>query len=256
MKKILIFISVIIISVSGICIMATTPKPKSVVGLKDQVKKGFVVMELFTSQGCSSCPPADELLGVYAQKNNDRILPLAFHVDYWNRLGWIDSFSSSRFSERQRNYAEKFGLESVYTPQLILDGQKEFTGSDAGNISTGIAELLKEDQAVNIGISDPVITANTVKIHYSLDHLLPGTSMNGALVQARIQTHIKAGENRGADLTNYNVVRDFISAQLVTAAGNMSLKLPAGSIGRGYSIVLFVQDNRSGKIYGAVKVSI
>ena len=86
------------------------------------------VLELFTSEGCSSCPSADKLLPQLA-KLDSNIIPLSFHVDYWNRLGWEDPFSSSEYSERQRSYAKQLNLESVYTPQLVVNGEYELVGS-------------------------------------------------------------------------------------------------------------------------------
>src|SRR5438046_1978213 len=90
--------------------------------------KNIVVLELFTSQGCSSCPPADRLLGSYT--NQENVIPLSFHVDYWNHLGWKDPFSNAAFSQRQETYANAFASSGVYTPQVIINGQKEMVGSD------------------------------------------------------------------------------------------------------------------------------
>src|SRR5262245_43259594 len=91
-----------------------------------------VILELFTSEGCSSCPPADKLLPELT-KLGSNIIPISFHVDYWNRLGWVDPFSSSNYSDRQRKYGEQFKLESIYTPQLVVNGEYELVGSNRGN---------------------------------------------------------------------------------------------------------------------------
>src|ERR1700747_995744 len=90
-----------------------------------------VVVELFTSEGCSSCPPADKLLiNFREQHRNDgvEIIPLGFHVDYWNRLGWRDRFSSAAYSQRQEDYADRMKLGGPYTPQMVADGETQFVG--------------------------------------------------------------------------------------------------------------------------------
>ena len=258
MKKLIILLSVIFMVIFVILTMSYTGKKGGKISTNNikADEKGFVLMELFTSQGCSSCPPADEILGSYTMKNNEHIIPIAFHVDYWNRLGWVDSFSNSKYSQRQQAYAGKFNLESVYTPQLIINGRKELVGNEQVKIVTIVNSFLKESTAVTISISDPAITGNKVFIPYTLSSIQPNTSINAALIQNHVFTQIKAGENRGEKLDNYNVVRDFITLRLANAVGKISLQLPKGSMTTDYSIVLFVQEDVSGKITGAVKLKL
>src|ERR1700730_14813133 len=117
--------------------------------------KGFAVVELFTSEGCSSCPPADELVARIQKENNDQpVYILAFHVDYWNNLGWKDSFSSSAFSKRQNQYADWLNLRSVYTPQVILNGRKEFVGSDEGLLRNAIKAGLQKVSPAQVTLND------------------------------------------------------------------------------------------------------
>jgi hypothetical protein len=113
-------------------LLAITPDHSKMIGsiIQNDNSSGFVIMELFTSQGCSSCPHADDLLGEYAEKNDDQIIPIAFHVDYWNYLGWKDSFATLQYTQRQENYDVNFLHASVYTPQLIVNGETEIVGSD------------------------------------------------------------------------------------------------------------------------------
>jgi hypothetical protein len=256
MKRLALSVSGIAIAAGIMIVMGSSEKDDRVKLINSKDAKGYVIMELFTSQGCSSCPPADEILGKYAMKNDEHIIPLAFHIDYWDRLGWTDSFSNSKYTRRQQDYAAKLGLESVYTPQLILNGQKELVGSEAGAIATVVNDLLKEQPAVSINISDKVIAGNRITIRYSLDNRVSNSSINAALVERAVSTHIKAGENRGVKLNNYNVVRDFTTTQLPVTAGTITLGLPMGGIAAEFSIVLFVQDNASGKITGAVKAGL
>ncbi|HMD01039.1 MAG TPA: DUF1223 domain-containing protein [Ferruginibacter sp.] len=228
----------------------TTTSPKV-----QQQGKGFVVMELFTSQGCSSCPPADEILGKYAQKNDSLIIPLSFHVDYWNRLGWVDPFSKAAFTERQNYYASKLNVESIYTPQLVLNGKKELIGSDETGIEDAVNSFLKQDASAELSITTQRIGEGKVNINYVLQGAKAGTVLNLALVQANLTTNIRAGENSGVKLTNYNVVRDFKSIDFNTSTGNASFNFPSDARVDGLWVVAYLQDKASGKILAASKES-
>lgn len=257
MKKFIPYFSVAVIAALIIISMTSTRKKDAAVPVINiTAEKGFVLMELFTSQGCSSCPPADEILGNYAKKNNEHIIPLAFHVDYWNRLGWIDSFSNYKYTQRQQEYAAKFNMESTYTPQLILNGQKELVGSDENSIGSIVNNFLKENASVTISASTPAITSNKITVPYSLDKMMSNSNINAALVQDNVVTNIRAGENKGVKLTNYNVVRDFKTMRISGTVGKFTLLLPQGNSAEGFSIVLYVQDDTSGKITGAVKIKL
>ncbi len=223
--------------------------------LKHNRGPGFVIMELFTSQGCSSCPAADEILGMYALQNEEYIFPLAFHVDYWNRLGWIDTFSNKAFSQRQRDYAQQLNLESVYTPQLVINGQKQLVGSDIGKIATIVSEYLKKETAVQISITGIQVTDNKVQVEYQVSNLFSNTEVNAVLVQKNSSTQIKAGENRGRVLTNYNIVRDFKTKKITGATGHFTLALPAGNSRENYMVVLFVQENTTRHIMSATRMN-
>ena len=216
-------------------------------------EKGFVVMELFTSQGCSSCPPADDILGNYASSADAHIIPLSFHVDYWNKLGWKDPFSSILFTQRQQQYASLFQLESIYTPQLVINGTRELVGSEEGRIGEIVNGFLKEPPAAEITITNKVVRGTKLEISYALNKNLQGKMMNAVLVQDKITTRIRAGENRGLNLVNHNIVLDLQEMRISGTAGNIYLQMPAGQLTDGLSMVLFVQDPGTGKISGAVK---
>src|ERR1700761_7333228 len=116
--------------------------------------KGFAVIELFTSEGCSSCPPADALVARVQKEDNDKpVYILAFHVDYWDRLGWKDAYSSAAYSDRQRRYATWFKLESIYTPQIVVNGDRQFVGSESGSLNGAIKEGLEHAGSVEIRVS-------------------------------------------------------------------------------------------------------
>src|SRR5262249_53759826 len=115
-----------------------------------------VVVELFTSEGCSSCPPADVLLGRLRQEKlaeGVEVVPLGLHVDYWNSLGWTDRFSSEAYSRRQQQYAENFRISGPYTPQMVVDGSLEFTGNDARRAHQAILQAAQRPQQAEIHVT-------------------------------------------------------------------------------------------------------
>ena len=207
--------------------------------------QGFVVMELFTSQGCSSCPHADDLLGSYAEKNDSRIIPIAFHVDYWNELGWKDSFSNAQYSWRQQYYNEKFLHADVYTPQLVINGNKEMVGNNDLKVKVAVDNALNETPVNTINFSYQTIANRQLQIQYAIDGSTANTTLDVALIQHKTTTKIKAGENNGATLINYNVVRSFVYSP-ANASGTSFVKLPTGVDLKELSIVLFIQSNLKG----------
>jgi hypothetical protein len=252
MKKIIIVFCCTIITAAIFLLTASAKKQVAdiVIKSKDADEKGFVVMELFTSQGCSSCPPADELLGKYAQLDNKQIIALAFHVDYWNRLGWVDSFSNNKFSRRQREYAAMLNTESVYTPQLVINGEKEMVGSDIEKVDAAVNKAADERLLTKFNILNTSVSGNKLTVQYKIEGEITNALVSAALVQSKVYTHIKAGENRGVKLFNYNVVRDFVTTDKGAA---VTLNLPNGAIAAGLKIVLLAQDKKSGKIIGALQ---
>jgi hypothetical protein len=230
------------VAASAILVISTASsvenKPKHEAPSTAPASNGFAVVELFTSQGCSSCPPADALLGKYVMANDPQVLPIAFHVDYWNRLGWKDPFSSPLYSQRQQEYAARFNKDGVYTPQAVVNGTRQMVGSDAKatvpTVTVNIAAMQQKGGAVNID--------------YSLKGAYKGTTVHAVLVQQQAQTHIKAGENSGLSLSNYHIARDLQSLP-ATAAGQVQLSMPLTDAAGPYKLVLFVQQP-DGKITG------
>jgi len=132
----------------------------------DEQAAGFAVIELFTSEGCSSCPPADEALAQINAEFGTNVFALSFHVDYWDYLGWKDEFSNPMYSQRQQQYASVFKLESIYTPQVIVNGQKEFVGSDKTLLNKTITESLKATQNKEINIKASSDEHKNVIVNY------------------------------------------------------------------------------------------
>ena len=207
------------------------------------------LLELFTSEGCSSCPPADALLASLA-KENKTVIPLSFHVDYWNRLGWTDPFSDAAYSNRQNLYGAKLGLESVYTPQLIINGQYEGVGSNRNFAGESIQKSLSENALVKISLSGFVQDKQLVRFTTGAEGNLKGTDLFAALVENTASSQVKAGENRGALLTHINIVR-VLKRQDAASLVSFTLNLPADVADGNWKIVLFTQEKSSGKITGA-----
>lgn len=208
------------------------------------------VLELFTSEGCSSCPPADDLLPQLARLDSN-IIPLSFHVDYWNRLGWTDPFSSSEYSERQREYAKHLNLESVYTPQLIVNGEYELVGSSRNAAEATIKKVLKEKAAISLAISDVKLSKNKLNFSVTVTGETKGMNLLAALVQKNAVTTVKAGENSGARLTHTNVVRSF-GMEPAAAKKEMELEFPE-NIGSGnWQLIVYTSRKSDLKITGAV----
>jgi hypothetical protein len=169
-------------------------------------KKGFAVVELFTSEGCSSCPPADAAVARLLAQKQENVFILSFHVDYWNYLGWNDPFSQPQFSDRQRMYAAKFSLESIYTPQIVVNGKTEFVGSDETKLKTVVAGELGKEMASQLSIQTER-RDNTVKLTYHTNE--QDAVLNVALVQPDAIVSVKRGENSGRTLHHVNIVRAF-----------------------------------------------
>lgn len=206
-----------------------------------------VVVELFTSQGCALCPPADSLLAELSRQEN--VVALSFHVDYWNYIGWKDPFSSRESTERQRGYGRTLKKRYVYTPQMIVDGKAEVVGARRDNVMDRIAAARKRPKLEITVIHSEDGLAN-VRIPAG-HHSGPPADVWVALYDREHRTKVKAGENSGRNLTNVNVVRVF-----QRVAGwhgrelNINLPLEAlGSKGRdGCAIV--VQRKGFGAILG------
>ncbi|MEO1655732.1 MAG: DUF1223 domain-containing protein, partial [Bacteroidota bacterium] len=172
-------------------------------------KKGFAVVELFTSEGCSSCPPADKLSGQIVRKaaeQMEEVYVLAYHVDYWNYLGWKDQYSSPEYTKRQYWYARKFGSSRVYTPQMVVNGEVEFVGSRGSQAESQISQALKSTRTRS---QDLILSRDKGKIYYEIKGDLTGQSLRYALVEKEASTQVRAGENRGAKLYHYNIVKDY-----------------------------------------------
>ena len=215
--------------------------------------KHIAILELFTSQGCSSCPPADRLLGGYMSKEN--VIPLSFHVDYWDRLGWKDPFSSKEYTQRQYKYASTLNA-NVYTPQLVINGETEMVGSDAGKIATTLQKISFEKTIASVAIEKVNAANGKVEVAFTTSGNIAGAVANIALVEKKTTTDVKAGENGGATLTNYNVVRNFKTVSgLNDGANNSTIDIPSSVNQKNVSLVVFLQQKDNNKILAGDEVS-
>lgn len=191
--------------------------------------KGFAVVELFTSEGCSSCPPADDLVAaVQKEYNNKQIYILAFHVDYWDRQGWRDIFSDVRYSERQRQYGNLFNMNTIYTPQIVVNGKTEFVGSDQRRLLGAISSGLQEEPIRTLSF-DVAQEKDQVIVNYQVDKADENTEVVMALVQKSARNKVMAGENSGATLSHVQIVRNLIIRPLDTdKTGKINIALPDG----------------------------
>ena len=207
-----------------------------------------VVVELFTSQGCSSCPPADRLLGELAER--DDVIALSFHVDYWNYLGWEDPFSSVSSTNRQRTYRAAFGLRYVYTPQIVIGGAAQEVGSHRGKVLRAI-ERVRATQQVMVDISNPDKKTVIVSLRGVEKPSGPATVWLFAYDKSH-STDIGRGENSGVKLVNTNVVRETRMIGEWTGK-DLKITLPIGMMGidKQDGCAIVVQSKDGGRIYGA-----
>jgi hypothetical protein len=227
-----------------------------------------VVVELFTSQGCSSCPPADRLLSQLGSGGKGgQVIPLAFHVDYWNHLGWSDPFSSPRWSARQAGYAHVFGARSIYTPQLVVNGRSECVGSQRDQVAHRIADAQAVEPAANVSLAAAVAAGAErtlqVKVGARLLHPAGGPlDLWVAVTQSGLSTAVGGGENASATLHDDFVVRRLEKAFTLSGAagaersGEIAIPLDPAWNSSQLAVVAFLQDPTSLAIQGAATQSV
>ena len=219
-----------------------------------------VLLELFTSEGCSSCPSADKLLQEFDKSQpipGADLIVLSEHVDYWNHGGWSDPFSSPAFSARQRDYADKLGLESVYTPQLIVDGSAELVGSNAVEARNIIATAIRQNK-IPITLTQVVRQGDRVSVHLELGALPNGTksaTVYLAVADNEDRSQVAHGENAGRSLTHVAVVRTLMPIGALGSSGlRKDVIIPIKATGQnGLRVVAFVQERDSRQVLGVAQ---
>lgn len=222
--------------------------------------KPLVLVELFTSEGCSSCPPADRAL-IFLEKEQPyseaEIVPLAMHVDYWNRLGWTDKFSASDYSRRQEFYSNTFKLDGVYTPQMVVDGARQFVGGNLDEAHKAVTEAAKSPKAnVELTLADDKLKINITE--------LPAHSFANvflAIAENNLSTEVKRGENGGATLPHTAVVRELktigtISDEMKNFNTETAFKLQPDWKKENLKLVVFVQTEQGSRIIGVNQIKL
>ena len=213
----------------------------------------IVVLELFTSQGCSSCPPADVLLNRARDQYQNKVFALSYHVDYWNYIGWEDPFSSKAFTTKQSFYNRKLGYRGNYTPEIVVNGQEHFVGSNANKMN-GVIEHYGSISAQNdIHISGLTRTEDTLEFNFKVDGDVHDKILRAVLVLDERTTVVKRGENRNRTLTNSNIVilENYFEAK--EKMGTYTLEIPRMVEPKeNLTLMLFVETNGM-EITGAVK---
>jgi hypothetical protein len=220
--------------------------------------KGFALVELFTSEGCSSCPPADDLIAKVQKEVGDKsIYILAYHVDYWDRLGWKDAFSSADFTKRQNEYARWLNLSQIYTPQIVVNGKTEFVGSQEGALRNAIKTGLQASSDVQLSLNVTRSVNNTASVQYKVDGKTDNAHsvISFALVQKQAVMKVERGENGGRTLAHAQIVRNLQTLPLSKNNGSATIALPAGFDAHGWEVIGFLQNTGNGSILGAAKTS-
>jgi hypothetical protein len=219
-----------------------------------------VVLELFTSQGCSDCPPADALLSELGSSTKG-VIPLAYHVDYWNHLGWSDPFSSHQFSERQRDYSRAMNLAGQYTPQMVVGGASQFVGSDAGGIERAISEAHSTSEFGRVSLHPSLDSKSPRTLRVKVKAQVDPASTHGryvvmvAVYENGLVTKIDAGENAGREITYDYTVRKLVPAFELdgaqTVEKDVSVDLDPSWSANHLGTAAFIQNTSSLKIIGA-----
>lgn len=250
MKKIqLMPVFIIVLLASGIAAFSQKiPNKKAM--------KGFALLELYTSEGCSSCPPADDLMGKLQNEYKDKnVYILAYHVDYWDKLGWKDSFSNADFTKRQYEYATFLGKEQIYTPQLIVNGIAEHIGSQETIVRNAIKAAIDKPAIVDLSLAVTQLN-NKFNVSYRINKVSKNNRLFLAVVQKSAKINVKRGENANRVLSHFQIVRHLDSTDLTgNLKGIVSVSIPKGFSTTDYELIGFVQDMNSGLILGAERAT-
>jgi len=221
---------------------------------------GVALVELFTSEGCSSCPPADAVLARLSARARASALPiyaLSFHVDYWNYLGWRDRFSSARYSERQRGYAELNPSGGTYTPEVVVNGAAECVGSHAAELDALIDAALERPARTQITLESRRSSNTALELRYRVSGDTTGRVLNLALLEPHAESQVQSGENAGSHLAHVNVVRAFeVRALAASAGGSWSVQLPPDFGSRQVTFVAYAEDSEQRDVSGAAALEL
>ncbi len=220
--------------------------------------RAFAIVELFSSEGCSSCPPAEQLLGELlgeARAQGTNILYLGFHVNYWDGLGWKDPYSSAAFTQRQRMYADRWGKSGLYTPQAVVGGRYEMLGSYEAKLRAAIEVSLSRETYTTVEVKLGEATADHVEVDFTIDGAPADALLDLALVERDLRDVPDRGENEGTPIGLQNVVRTFETVA-ATTKGHATLRVPPGVRHAHASVVAYVQKRDDLVIVGGTSVDL
>jgi hypothetical protein len=237
--------------------------PKHIHAQEAKVGRTPVLVELFTSEGCSSCPPADALLAkLYLSQPVDtaEIIVLEEHVDYWDNLGWHDRFSSHQFTDRQNDYGSRLHFDSAYTPQMIVDGTDQFVGNDGPHALRAIQHAAQTSK-LQLTLSRPVVDGHRISATISTTATSgqPKADLYAVLVDPTDTTDVRRGENGGRRLQHVSVVRVMQrigSLKDLSSPHEFSLNAPADAVPASMHVVVFAQRGGEGAILGAASTAV
>ena len=218
-------------------------------------KSGLVtvpLLELYTSEGCSSCPPADKWLGGL-KPDTSKFTPLAFHVDYWDYIGWKDKFSKAEYSDRQRKGAAFAGAGFVYTPQFVMNG-RDFKGWDNSRLNEAVEKSQNIASRANLTLNTMTEANGDITLKASAQAVKPGDTKNTdvfiALYENKLVSQVKAGENSGSTLKHDYVVREFFGAYQMSNQNEFSKNFTLNNAWKNKDggAVIFVQNSQTGEI--------
>ena len=235
-----------------------TAKAHATAAASGMPSQSTALVELFTSEGCSSCPPADALLAEI-QREQPNAIVLEEHVDYWNYIGWTDPYSSAVVTARQQEYGNRFKLDSVYTPQMVIDGKYEVVGTDKSAIYGDIARATAAPK-LKLVLSQPRVDADKkISVHLTTPAVSSAATVYAVLAQNNGSQQVDRGENGGRTLMHVSIARTLDRVQTLSSGkafdGDVTLALPKGQAPANMHVVAFVQQD-SGAIVGVASAPV
>lgn len=232
--------------------------------ISDSGPQRVVLVELFTSEGCSSCPPADRWLGKLASDGHAsvNIIPLAFHVDYWDYIGWRDPYAHKAYTARQYAYTKMSGNSFAYTPQILLSGRNYPNWFNNKQFKADADAIQKRAPGVYIHINQSAVRQENIKFEIQAipvpGQTLDQVQIHAALFQNGLVSDVLKGENRGARLQHDYVVRELVSSHTRPVKNHLvlngSIQLPAGAVHDQMGLVVFAQNLQTGEVLQAISL--
>ena len=230
---------------------------------EDARTPSVAIVELFTSEGCSSCPPADELLRKVNLKqapSGQLIVGISEHVTYWNHLGWKDPFSADTFTNRQYRYSQRLSPEGPYTPQMVVNGRSQFVGSSGSALADALRADASQDHA-DLRLLSSAVSPDGIDLDFALKGR-PGKDLDviAVVTDDSDRSHVLRGENSGELLQHAFVARSLNRVASVSGDTRKNVHIAwtgsAFQAGSGHHVILFAQEPQQGAIVGAVAASI